>query len=82
MPTNLTIKNKHMFKKRLEAKYGEALLRDFDGLFTRQFWNLADIARRHRFSRERARQMFNNLYGHGYRQIRSEKTAERNRSSA
>ncbi len=66
-----------MFKKRLEAKYGECLLRDFDDLFTRQFWNLADIARRHRFSRERARQMFTNLYGHGYRQTRSKKTAER-----
>ena len=70
-----------MFKKRLKAKYGEGLLRDFDDLFTRQFWNLADIARRHGFSRERARQMFHNLYGHGYRQIRSKKTAERNRSS-
>ncbi len=81
MPTNPTIKNKHMFKKSLEAKYGEGMLRDFDDLFTRQFWNLADIARRHRFSRERARQMFTNLYGYGYRQIKSEKTAERNRSS-
>ncbi len=81
MPTNLIIKNKHMFKKRLEAKYGEDLLQDFDDLFTRQFWNLADLGRRYGFSRERARQMFRNLYGYGYRQTRSKKTAERNRSS-
>lgn len=73
-----TWSGKQAFKQRLEAKYGETILNDFEDLFIRQFWNLADLGRKHGITRERARQMFWNLYGHGYQRIRAEKLAERN----
>lgn len=68
--------------KYLTRKHGPQILKDFDDLFTRQFWNLKDLGDKYGFSRERARQIFKKLYGHGYRQIRSEKKAERNEEQA
>lgn len=72
-------KNRTKFRMRLADRYGEAILNDFDDLFVRQFWNLADLGRKHKFSRERASQMFQNLYGRGYNQIKVEKKIERDR---
>ena len=66
-----------MSTNRLVEKYGQQILKDFDGLFVRQFWNLSDLARKYGFSRERARQIFRKIYGHGYKQIKMEKTIKR-----
>lgn len=76
--SHIIAKNRQKFSIRLADRYGEKILSDFDDLFIRQFWNLADLARKYVFTRERARQIFLNLYGHGYRQIEIRKTAERN----
>lgn len=55
-------------------KYGIGILRDFEDLQTRQFWNLTDIGKKHGFSREYARQIYKRLYGRPYLKIKKEKT--------
>lgn len=83
MPQNYnTNYNINYNTKYLIENYGDRILKDFDDLFTRQFWNLTDLGNKYRFSRERARQIFKKLYGHGYSQIRSKKKAERNQEQA
>lgn len=64
--------------KYLTRKHGTQILKDFDDLFTRQFWNLADLGKKYGFSRERARQVFQKLYGYGYGQIKAKKAVKRN----
>jgi len=51
--------------------------KDFDDLFTRQFWNLSDVAKKYGFSRERARQIFTKLYDQPYAPIKKIKMLER-----
>lgn len=61
----------------LTRKYGEQILKDFNDLFTRQFWNLTDIGKKYGFSRERARQIFKRLYRREYQSIKKTKQLER-----
>lgn len=70
-----------MNTKYLVEKYGRQILKDFDDLFVRQFWNLSDLARKYGFSRERARQIFKKLYGHGYKRIGMKKVIKRKQES-
>lgn len=72
-------KNRKAFRKRLATKHGKEVLDDFDNLFTRQFWNLADLGRKYGFTRERASQIFQSLYGYGYHQVKARKRSEKGR---
>ena len=54
-----------------------SMKKDFDDLFTRQFWNLSDVAKKYGFSRERARQIFTKLYDQPYAPIKKIKMLER-----
>lgn len=65
---------------RLRRKHGDVLLRDFEDLFTRPLWNLSQIGKKYNFSRERARQIFYELYGVGYSSISKEKLRHHHRN--
>jgi len=58
----------------LLGKYGAEIITDLIALFDRQFWNLSDVARKHGFSREYARQIFTQIFGIPYSLIREKKT--------
>jgi hypothetical protein len=50
------------FETRLVDKYGVEILDDFKKIKINPYWRLADIGRKHGFTRERARQIFNRIY--------------------
>jgi len=66
---------KEILRSNLVENHGKEILKDFDLLFKKQFWNLTELAKAYGFTRERARQLFKGLYGIPYGQIQKEKTA-------
>jgi len=65
------------FIKHLRKRYGPQLLKDLNVLFHKPFWNLTDVAQKHGFSREYARQLFAQIYRIPYRQIQERKARVR-----
>lgn len=61
--------------KTLERKYGFQIFNDLHSLYFLPQWDLADIARKYMFTRERARQIHNSLYGYAFGPIKKAKTA-------
>jgi len=59
--------------RKLLTKYGTEILTDLTALLERQHWNLSDIARKHGFTREYARQIFVQIFGVPYGPIRDKK---------
>ena len=64
---------KEKFVKRLCKRFGEKILTDYENLKTLHPWNLVDIGLKHGFSRERARQIYTELYGGSYCPRKKEK---------
>ena len=55
--------NASWFRKRVVEKYGPEIIDDLEAIKTRQYWTLQNVADKHGFSREYARQLFNKLFG-------------------
>ena len=54
------------YMKNLKAKYGVEIFKDFKSVKNKPFFTLAWIGKKYGFSRERARQLFNKIYGEKY----------------
>lgn len=66
-------------KNALSEKYGNEILKDLIDLDSKHYWNLTGLAIKYSVSRERARQWYTMLNGHGFRETRSEKANFRNK---
>ena len=66
----------------LREKYGPEILEDLNNLNHDLFNDLTQIAKKYKVTRERARQWYKMIFGHGYRKILKEKTKKRNQDIA
>lgn len=60
------------FRNRLEENHPGSLV-DFEALFTKPFWQVIDVARKHSISRQRAQQIFRLLFKNPYQSLINEK---------
>jgi hypothetical protein len=63
-------------KIRLIQKYGESFLADLQNVNNKPYFNLKDIGDKYNLTRERIRQIYKKIYGHGFGIVKKIKTKE------
>lgn len=65
---------RRIFRRDFTKNYSKELEQDFDRLFTDIYWTLTKIAKKHGFSSERSRQIYNLLYDKKYNILLGERS--------
>ncbi|MDY6853197.1 MAG: hypothetical protein SWO11_00600 [Thermodesulfobacteriota bacterium] len=67
------IKRSNCFTRRFDERYGKSSTKTFQRIIENPYSSLAEVARHFGFSREYARQVYMNIYGHPYTKVHREK---------
>ena len=67
------IKRSNCFTRRFDERYGKGSIKTFRRIIESPYSSLAEVARHFGFSREYARQVYMNIYGHPYTKVHREK---------